>query len=563
MAIQNKLTFQFDNKASFKLDGKKIDLEKNATEQVVLGKDGKEKTIKGFKAADGLIYSMKKTQDGKFKISVYGEPEALAKQRFSVRGGDISGARFGDLRLVNDKPGAGTFSIDPGSDADRIGSFAKTFGLHERANLDVGAAPTTGNNTATVLAEKKRKEKLEEEAQTHLKKGPQKKASENDEPVLSVSTGKTTAINDSVLDSASSSSSILSPDTASSTAPDTSNAKPSNGPTSATGEARTDKLSGGPQSPSLAVRDENDSDLYALMDEIAAAKAEMTRWLGANTNIKSTIEKGLDERLALVEEELTLRHQIIDLDAPVTDETIAILKAQKDNSWIRHEASDLATQLESLGQASLDDYLKTSRKGRDAIAKLEELRHGVIRIATSRFEHAERANSNRSGLSVPNMLSSVNRKVQDVKGDGHCQFHSFAHAEGKTDFNSVGASDDQRKALLKTLASLSPDQARLLAESSLVLADTYRILRLGMGQDTVGSGGWGRREHLQLKAIQAKRPVVAFTPGSAVICQPDGHFSELKDKPSIDAALAQMKKDPEPLYILHNGQDHWQSTVAN
>jgi hypothetical protein len=254
---------------------------------------------------------------------------------------------------------------------------------------------------------------------------------------------------------------------------------------------------------------------------------------------------------------------MIDLDAPVTDETIAILKAQKGNSWIRHEASDLATQLESLGQASLDDYLKTSRRGRDAIAKLEQLRHGVIRIATSRFEHAERANSNRSGLSVPNMLSSVNRKVQDVKGDGHCQFHSFAHAEGKTDFNSVGASDDQRKALLKTLASLSPDQARLLAESPLALADTYRILRLGMGQDTVGSDGWGRREHLQLKAIQAKRPVVAFTPGSAVICQPDGHFSELKDKPSIDAALAQMKKDPEPLYILHNGQDHWQSTVAN
>ena len=57
MGIQNKLTFQFDNQASFKLDGNTIDLGKMATDQVVLGKDGKEKTIKGFKAADGLIYS--------------------------------------------------------------------------------------------------------------------------------------------------------------------------------------------------------------------------------------------------------------------------------------------------------------------------------------------------------------------------------------------------------------------------------------------------------------------------------------------------------------------------
>ena len=139
MAIQNKLTFQFDNRASFKLDGNSIDIGKVATDQVVLGKDGKEKTIKGFKAADGLIYSGKKTADGKYKISVYGEPEALAKQKFSVRGGDISGARFGDLRLVNDKPAAGTFSIDPGSDAERINSFAKTFGLRERASFSAEA----------------------------------------------------------------------------------------------------------------------------------------------------------------------------------------------------------------------------------------------------------------------------------------------------------------------------------------------------------------------------------------------------------------------------------------
>ena len=47
MGIQNKLTFQFDNQASFKLDGNTIDLGKMATDQVVLGKDGKEKTIKG------------------------------------------------------------------------------------------------------------------------------------------------------------------------------------------------------------------------------------------------------------------------------------------------------------------------------------------------------------------------------------------------------------------------------------------------------------------------------------------------------------------------------------
>ena len=139
MGIQNKLTFQFDNQASFKLDGNTIDLGKMATDQVVLGKDGKEKTIKGFKAADGLIYSRKKTEDGKYKISVYGEPEALAKQKFSVRGGDISGARFGDLRLVNDKPGAVTFSIDPGSDTERINSFAKKFGLRERASFSAEA----------------------------------------------------------------------------------------------------------------------------------------------------------------------------------------------------------------------------------------------------------------------------------------------------------------------------------------------------------------------------------------------------------------------------------------
>jgi hypothetical protein len=225
------------------------------------------------------------------------------------------------------------------------------------------------------------------------------------------------------------------------------------------------------------------------MDEIAAAKAEVTRWLGANADIKSMIEKGLDERLALVKEELTQRHQMIDLDAPVTDETIAILKAQKDNSWIRSDASDLATQLKSLEQASLDDYLKTSRTGGDAIAKLEQLRQDVLAIVVSRSDDAERANSNQSGLSVPNMLSSVNRKVQDVEPDGHCQFHSFAHAEGKSNFNSVGASDDQRKALLKTLASLSADQAGLLAESPLGYG---WIRRLGAPRTPATQGNPGK-----------------------------------------------------------------------
>ena len=540
----HKLTIQYDSKPTFKHEGKAIDLEKATQELSFTGKDGKTKTVKGFEGSDGLFYALKQTKDGGWHINIYGEPQKLSQQQFKVNNGEVSRARFGTERFIKDEtaaPAKGSFDLKPAELASPE-DFAKKFALNRRGPSLNSSAPASPS----------------QQSSPPLVPPSASPATSN----TSAATSNTSAATSNTSPATSNTSPATSNTSASSPPPDTIKSTQAEVTTSVAGYGPTSQLPAAPLAPALEVRDPRDSDLHALMDEIANAKAEMTQWLGANSALKSRIAKGLDDRLALVKEELTQRHQIIDPDAPVNDQTITILKAQRANLWIREEAQTLNMAVNQRGYASLDDLLKSTARIGDASELLDSLHYKVVMQQADQIDAAAHA-QNQSSLSMRGMLSSVNRRIQDVRGDGHCQFHSFAHAAGTADFNSVDASDAERKTLLTTLASLTPDQLARIAKSDLELADTYRILRTGIGQKSVGSDGWGRREHLQLKAIQTQRPVIALTPTSAVVCQPDGTFEELKDMPAFNAARQRLGTSPEPLYIVHNGRDHWQSTEPN
>lgn len=592
----NKLTFQFNDKASFSLDGKKIDLGKATDELTFTGKDGQPKVVKGFQGKDGLFYALRKDKAGDgYHINVYGEPADLAKQEFNVRGGDVSKARFDGVRYFKNDVSAGDFTISKGL-AGKVDDFASAFALSPfdpSRSLNVGAGGPPSLTTpkkdeedeasSKGLADAKASSK-EKEAEALLNDLADAKASAlqrrsvsipnlgpgpkpldigelnalvaNETDRKSLPAGHA-AINMSLIDSESSQDG-----NGRLTGPRAAMALPDGEIFFDDGEAPGVPPSVLANQPPLPAQDPRDQDLHTLMSQIADAKGDLTQWFRSDSDGKARIEKGLDERLRLVNEELRQRHQVPNPNDPVTDQTLGILKAQYGNGWIRDEASNLATVLNSLELSSLDEYLKSFETLGEAQKALETLRQQVVLKAVTDSDATAQANSIQSGFTINTMLSSVDRSMQDVKADGHCQFHSFAHAEGTTDFNSLAASDAQRETLLTTLASLPSDKLAKIAKSDLELADTYRILRTGIGQPSVGSDGWGRREHLQLKAIQTQRPVIALTPTSAVICEPDGSFKELTDKQSFENARARMSTGSEPLYIVHNGRDHWQSTVT-
>jgi len=161
-------------------------------------------------------------------------------------------------------------------------------------------------------------------------------------------------------------------------------------------------------------------------------------------------------------------------------------------------------------------------------------------------------------LDIASGLATVGRAVQDVKGDGHCLFHALAHAEGVAEYNGIDAVVEQRTALLARFADLGEAQAARIGDDR-ALAETFASLLAGMGQTSVDQNGWGRREHLQLKALQTDRTVIAFTPQGALVCQPDGKYAEVNTAAALRAIIGTATA---PLYVVDTGQGHWQSTVV-
>jgi hypothetical protein len=138
----SKLTFTFAEAASFRYDGKSIDLSKATDQITVKDKHGNDKKITGFQAADGTFFRLKKTADGKHQIDVYGTPEQLAGSNLQVRGGDVTRARFGEERLRKtgtDPFKPRNFHVD-GSQFKDMDTFAAAHGLAIRQDrtLDAG-----------------------------------------------------------------------------------------------------------------------------------------------------------------------------------------------------------------------------------------------------------------------------------------------------------------------------------------------------------------------------------------------------------------------------------------
>jgi hypothetical protein len=151
----DKLSFGFADAASFRYAGKQINLAKADDELKVLDKHGNEKTIKGFQAADGTFFRLKKTAEGRHQIDVYGTPEQLARSNLQVRGGDITRARFGDDRYRKPDPSGlapRDFELN-GIDSKDIQAFVSAYGLSRRGGAALSAGPVSTPVSSPALSQ--------------------------------------------------------------------------------------------------------------------------------------------------------------------------------------------------------------------------------------------------------------------------------------------------------------------------------------------------------------------------------------------------------------------------
>jgi len=93
--MTDKLTFSFQGAVKVRIGNTDIDLEQATEEFQYEGRNSAKKdALRGFEAGNGVFFRLKKHLDGKVYVIIYGPPEQLAKYQFSVKGGDLSRARF-------------------------------------------------------------------------------------------------------------------------------------------------------------------------------------------------------------------------------------------------------------------------------------------------------------------------------------------------------------------------------------------------------------------------------------------------------------------------------------
>jgi len=131
--MTDKLTFSFQGPVKFRLGNTEIDLSKQSTEFNTARSGGKSEPLKGFQAADGTFFRLKKHASGDgVDVIVYGTPENLAKYQFKVKNGDLRKARFSDGAFAKDAgaAAAGSFKLKGSSlDGAHRAKSLKTLGL--------------------------------------------------------------------------------------------------------------------------------------------------------------------------------------------------------------------------------------------------------------------------------------------------------------------------------------------------------------------------------------------------------------------------------------------------
>ena len=181
-------------------------------------------------------------------------------------------------------------------------------------------------------------------------------------------------------------------------------------------------------------------------------------------------------------------------------------------------------------------------------------------------------------------LTSLGLRHHDVRDDGHCLFHAIAHQTGVA---PAGPGDSatqlqvrqQLLARLNTANSLTPDQrayvAGNLSAPSLeteALQSARQRLEVGVAQgnqNRVDASGWGDDSHARLLAVGTGRPVLIMSPGGDRLFDPRNLERALEapltegELQALQNGLAGLDGQPQPIVLIHNGANHWQSTARN
>lgn len=300
--------------------------------------------------------------------------------------------------------------------------------------------------------------------------------------------------------------------------------------------------------------------VYVRPGLIMAARQEVEPWLAGRDALKSRVTQGLEALQQLAQDDVTARRQMRNDSTPLTNALMSRLLAEPGSSWLRDDPASIATALATIGAGSVEALLQSNAatigQAREALEGLRmQMLQAVPDVAGS---GAVAGGALETRLDIAGGLAIAGRAVRDVPGDGHCLFHALAHAEGDPGYATTAAVIEQRTLLLSRFADLGEAQAARIGDDR-ALAEAFSSLLAGMGQPSVDQNGWGRREHLQLKALQTERTVIALTPQGALVCQPDGQYGEVKTQAALRDAI---EAAIEPLYVIDTGQGHWQSTVA-
>ena len=110
----DKLTFSFAANARVRIGGQEIKLRESTDSLAYHSASKGDRTLQGFKAADGTFFRLKDRAGGGVDVIVYGEPKSLARYRFSVKSGELAKARFadGDFRRSDATLRQSSFTLD-------------------------------------------------------------------------------------------------------------------------------------------------------------------------------------------------------------------------------------------------------------------------------------------------------------------------------------------------------------------------------------------------------------------------------------------------------------------
>jgi hypothetical protein len=537
--MTDKLTFSFQGPVKFRLGNTEIDLSKQSTEFNTARSGGKSEPLKGFQAADGTFFRLKKHASGDgVDVIVYGTPENLAKYQFKVKNGDLRKARFSDGAFGKDAgaAAAGSFKLKGSSlDGATRAKSLKTLGLTQ---LPLASPKQAGPSQVSKQAEQV---DSSQHVQNHSasSKDPgskvpavdQKQANDaaiRNEAALEVEVNRKDALKAEIQKSGLRSDAEVA-DILSTT---------------------LENASGGDVNPRVK------SYLEDLIAELTAGKNDVPKQVPsrksaqeADRSIKSDEDIGGADNLKPIETSVEVRSAIGQLN----------IEAVR-NALVQEHRVDSPTADPELVFALLSVKLGSEAlacKEIDKVAKNNVRRDQGLQIAE--------ANAQRLGEKT---IVEAGLTPVVVKGDGHCWFASMAvalaedgPAAGSVPADPFDAAMSVRTDILNRLVRMSDAQLEKIVGkqgSGSYIKDVAMQVARGINVGQVDSRAWGDFNTARVAAIVFERPVVMVDlSGKVSINHPDGRYEAATDPLATILTNPSDQQGAKPAVIYQQTGDHF------